>query len=328
MPKISIIIPAYNAEDTIEETIQSVQQQTLKDFEVIVINDGSTDQTLNVLESIQDQRLKVFSYENSGVSAARNHGISLANSEFIAFLDADDLWTKDKLELQFNALNQHPEAGVAYSWTCFMNVDEYNKPSTFLPSPQYTFAGNVYKNLLISDFIHNGSNTLIRKQAIDSVGEFDETLRSCEDWDYWLRLAAKWSFVVVPKYQVLYRRTLGSGATSKVEVMKQAAFMAREKAFTAAPPRLHSVKKQGYSNFHLYFAGLYLQYRLDTDGLRQSQQHLLKAVFLYPKKLLDKTTQKLVIKLILRKFLPSKVANYIFNFSRKTITIPDPRLEL
>src|SRR4028118_518511 len=139
MPQISVIIPAYNAERTIRETIESVQQQTFLDLELIVINDGSKDRTVELVQSIKDDRLKIFSYENGGVCVARNRGIDHANGEFIAFLDADDLWTPDKLELQAAALKQHPEAGVAYSWTYFMDVDEQGEASSFLPSPPYAF---------------------------------------------------------------------------------------------------------------------------------------------------------------------------------------------
>ncbi len=120
MPKISIITPAYNAERTILETIESVQNQTFSNFELIVINDGSKDRTLDLLQTIKDERLKIFSYENGGVAIARNRGLSHATGDFIAFIDADDLWTPDKLELQLAALQKHPEAGVAYSWTYFM----------------------------------------------------------------------------------------------------------------------------------------------------------------------------------------------------------------
>jgi len=91
MPKISVIIPAYNAEKTIRETIESVCKQTFSDFELIIINDGSKDKTLEIAQSIKDKRIKVFCYENRGLSTARNRGISKANGEYIAFLDADDL---------------------------------------------------------------------------------------------------------------------------------------------------------------------------------------------------------------------------------------------
>jgi glycosyltransferase involved in cell wall biosynthesis len=326
MPLISVIIPAYNAERTIVETIQSVQQQTFQDFELIVINDGSKDRTLDLLQDIKDERVKIFSYKNSGLPTARNRGITQFKGEFIAFLDADDLWTPDKLELQLAVLKQHPKAGVAYSWTCFMDMDEQGKATSFHPSPPYTFEGNVYDKLLVSDFIHSGSNTLIRKQVIDSVGGFDPTLKSCEDWDYWLRLSAHWSFVVVPKHQILYRRTPGA-MSSKVEVMKEAALIATEKAYQAAPPELQYLKSQKLINFHKYVASLYLQHRTDVSGVRQAQQHLWSAIRIQPKTLLDRTTQKLVLKFILRLIFPPKVANYFLQLSGKPLAIRDPRLQ-
>jgi glycosyltransferase involved in cell wall biosynthesis len=326
MPQISVVIPAYNAERTIVETIQSVQQQTFQDFELIVINDGSKDRTLEVLQTIKDERLKIFSYENGGLPTARNRGISQATGEFIAFLDADDLWTEDKLELQLAVLKQHPEAGVAYSWTCFMNVDEQGKASAFYPSSPYSFEGNVYDKLLIGDFIHSGSNTLIRRQAIDSAGEFDPALKSCEDWDYWLRLAARWHFVVVPKHQILYRRSSGA-MSSKVEVMKQAALIAMEKAYQRAPLELQYLKKQTLTNFHKYCADLYLQHRSDLNGVSQAQQHLWSAICLQPKTLLDKTTQRLVLKSLVKRIFSPKLASYLSQFKSKYQVSSDPRLQ-
>jgi glycosyltransferase involved in cell wall biosynthesis len=214
MPAVSIVIPAYNADRTILETIESVQNQTFTDFEIIVINDGSTDRTLEVLQSISDDRLKIFTYENGGVSTARNRGIAHAVGEFIAFLDSDDLWTPDKLELQYAALKHNPTAGVAYSWTQFM--DEQGDTRIFRPAPPTQYAGQVYAQLLKGDFIYSGSNVLVRRQAINEIGLFDPTLSGCDDWDYWTRLAADWEFAVVSKYQILYRRS-PVAMSSKVE---------------------------------------------------------------------------------------------------------------
>ncbi len=308
-PLVSVIIPAYNAERTILETIASVQQQTCSDFEIIVINDGSTDRTLELLSSVEDPRLQIFSYSNGGLPTARNRGISHARSEFIALLDADDLWTPDKLELQLAALQQHPEAGVAYSWTYFM--EEQGESLSFHPCEPIFFEGNVYANLLVGDFIYNGSNTLIRSQAIESTGEFDPTLKSCEDWDYWLRLAASWSFVVVPKHQVFYRRSSGA-MSSKVEVMKEASLITLEKAYRAAPPELQYLKNQSFTSFHKYCADLYLKHSTDMSGVKEAGQHLWMAIRLQPQSLLNKRFQKLVLKfLLLRIFSPGITHNFL-----------------
>lgn len=125
MPTISVIVPAYNAEKTILKTIESVLKQTFTDFELIIINDGSNDSTLNIVNSINDDRIKVFSYANSGVCVSRNRGIEQAQGEYISFLDADDLWTTDKLELQLKALQENPQTAIAYSWTDY--IDENGK---------------------------------------------------------------------------------------------------------------------------------------------------------------------------------------------------------
>ncbi|MGL5192206.1 MAG: glycosyltransferase family 2 protein, partial [Chroococcales cyanobacterium] len=111
---------------------------------------------------------------------------------------------------------------------------------------------------LVQNFIHSGSNPLIRQEAIASVGEFDIACASSADWDYWLRLAKHWPFVAVPKYQILYRRKLGS-MSSDVERLKRESFLTMDKAYQAAPPELKLLKNQTLTNFHKYFAELYLE---------------------------------------------------------------------
>lgn len=316
MPQISVIIPAYNAQTTILETIASVQKQTFSDFELIVINDGSTDQTLELLHRIKDDRLKVFSYANGGLPTARNRGIAQASGEFLAFLDADDLWTPDKLALQLEALLQHPEAGVAYSWTYFM---EQRNDSRILHrcKPVY-YQGDVYPKLLVGDFIYNGSNTLIRRSAIDSIDGFDLALKSCEDWDYWVRLAAKWPFVVVPKYQIFYRRSANSNSlSSKIETMRESALAAIDKAFRAAPPELQHLKRLCLSSFNLYCADLHLQHSKQRKSLNQAGLHLWRAITLNPSLLLASATYKKLIKLILMQSVSPSFASRLIGIVNK-----------
>jgi glycosyltransferase involved in cell wall biosynthesis len=317
MPEISVIISAYNAERTILETIESVQRQTFSNFELIVINDGSTDQTLELLSTIKDPRLRVFSYSNGGLPTARNRGISHTTGDFITFLDADDLWTPDKLELQLAALKHHPEAGVAYSWTYYM--DEQGK-SVHVGSPVF-FEGNVYAKLLIGNFLDSGSNPLIRREAIESVGEFDPTLKSCEDWEYWLRLAARWSFVVVPKAQIFYRQTSGA-MSSKIEVMEKYHLIVLERAFQSAPPELKVLKSQSIANLYQFLAHLCLTRIPGAGGAKQASQKLQMAIRLYPRTLLERKTQVIGIKLILIQVLSPKVASYLLQLFSKTRIIP------
>jgi glycosyltransferase involved in cell wall biosynthesis len=295
MPTISVIIPTYNAERTILETIKSVQQQTFPDFEIIVINDGSTDKTIELLQNIKDNRLKIFSYENSGLSVARNRGITNASGKYLAFLDADDLWTLDKLELQLAVLQQHPDAGVAYSWTYFM--DEQGKSS--IPGVSIFFEGDVQANLLVNNFIASGSNPLILREAIESTGEFDPTLKSCEDWDYWLRLAAHWHFVVVPKHQIFYRQSLSSMSSTKVKHMQDNGLLVIEKTFQRVPTELKHLKNQSLAWIYQYCTQQYLKQNVNNiDAVNQAGQKLWMAIRLHPQILLEDYAQNLITWLI------------------------------
>lgn len=299
MSIVSVIIPAHNAEKTILATLKSLQRQTFCDFELIVIDDGSTDRTVELVNTLQDSRLKVFSYQNGGVSAARNRGIRQASGDFISFIDADDLWVPDKLQLQLEALQKNPEAGVAYSWTTF--IDE--KGTVLYTQEPIFHEGNVYPQLLVENFILNGSNVLIRRQFVEAVGNFYTPLKYAEDWDFYVRLAALCTFVVVPKHQIIYLRSSQS-ATSKVEMMERdiAAYITR--VFQTVPSELQPLKNRSLACAYRYFAQQYISYELTDNTVDQASQKLKQAVRFEPKILLDKSTQKLAIKLFLMQVLP------------------------
>ncbi|MBV6623678.1 MAG: glycosyltransferase [Rivularia sp. (in: Bacteria)] len=322
MPIISVVVPAYNSQSTILETINSVLEQTFSDFELIVINDGSTDKTLEILATVKDARLKVYSYPNGGLPAARNRGIARASGEFISFIDADDLWTPDKLELQLQALQKSPSAGVAYSWTICMG----NNGESFHPGVSESYQGNVYQYLLIGNFIASGSNVLLRQQAIESVGYFDESLKSSEDWDYWLRLAPKWDFVVVPKPQIIYR--LSSGAmSSKLDVMEKYQTIVLEKAFASAPPQLHNLENRGFAYIYLFMTRLYLSRANNAKVLNKATEKLSQAIRFSPKILMSKEALLLAVKIIILRILSPKIASNILSKTVRIRKAADPRLQ-
>ncbi|MBD2305937.1 glycosyltransferase [Chroococcidiopsis sp. FACHB-1243] len=306
MPTISVIVPAYNSQNTILETIASIQKQTFTDFELIVIDDGSSDRTLELIQTVRDPRIQVASYENGGVSVARNRGISLSTGEYITFIDADDLWTPDKLELQLAALQQHPAAGVAYSWTCFMD----RQGKFFHDDRPIYFEGNVYAELLKTNFLLSGSNPLIRRTALADVGEFDPSLTHAEEWDLYLRLAAKYDFVVVPKTQIFYRQTAGS-ASAKIEVMEKDAIRVIDRAFQLAPAQLQYLKNQSLANLYRYLAHLYLTKIPGAAAAGVAWHKLRMAIQLQPRILLNRKVQTLLVKLLLIQLLSPKLANYL-----------------
>lgn len=271
MPIVSVIIPAYNAEKTILATLESVQKQTFSDIEVIVIDDGSTDRTVELTDTVQDSRVKVFSYQNSGVSVARNRGIECAIGDFITFIDADDLWTSDKLQLQLEALQKNPDAGVSYSWTTF--IDE--KGNVLYKQEPVFHEGNVYLQLLVENFILNGSNVLIRRQFVESVGGFQALLKYAEDWEFYIRLSTLCTFVLVPKHQVIYLRSSHS-ATSKVDVMEKEIVSQVTKVFQTLPLELQPLKNRSLAYAYRYFAQQHLSYELTNKAVNQASQNLKK----------------------------------------------------
>lgn len=299
-PIISVVIPVYNGAKTIKETIESVLQQTYKSFEIIAIDDGSTDNTLAIINSIQDSRIKVFSYPNAGLSASRNRGFDRAYGEFIAFLDADDLWTNDKLEGQLEALQQNPQAAVAYSWT-----DHIDEHSQFISPASYTsFSGKVYERLLAGNFIACGSNPLIRTQSLTQVGGFEQYLNPVEDWDMWLRLSALCEFVVVPRPQVLYRISPNSMSTN-ISKMEIACLRVIERTYNQAPKSLQHLNKET-----LGFVYKFLMFKALQDTRRpQRGLKAAKVLFNYLRKdpslmRLGRLKLSLLSKVITANFLP------------------------
>lgn len=304
MPLISVIVPAYNAERTILDTIRSVQQQTFRDLELIVVDDGSTDRTLELVERVAEPRLRVVSQPNAGVSAARNRGIALAAGACLTFLDADDLWMPEKLERQWAALEAHPGAGVAYSWTYF--IDEDGR-LLYAQDPVF-YEGDVLKELLVRNFIASGSNVLVRREAIEASGGFDPDLNFSADWEFCVRLAARSPFVVVPEYHILYRQSSSSMSTRLDLVWEQKTLLAIERAFRAISPNLQPLKVRRTVNAYLYAVRRCLAASPDAEGIRLSGERLWWAVRQDPRILLQAATLRLVVKWLLLRLLPARIA--------------------
>jgi len=303
MSLISVIIPVYNGEKTIQETIESVLNQTFTDFELIVINDGSQDATLEIVERIQDPRLKAFSYTNAGQATSRNRGISHACGEYISFIDADDLWTPDKLEAQLRALQDNSQAAVAYSWTkCIDELGNFSRRGSHI-----SVNGDVYAKLLLIDFIENGSNPLIRAQAIAEVGGFDESMTPSEDRDLWLRLAARYHFVAVPSPQVLYRQSANS-ASANILRMEAASLRVIEQAFSQAPEFLQYLKQSSLANIYKGLTFKALESPLDRQRGLTAARLLWNAVKNDPALLRSRVILKVLFKIAVVTLLPPQQA--------------------
>jgi glycosyltransferase involved in cell wall biosynthesis len=244
---ISCLMAAHNAASTITASVESVLRQSFRDLELIVVDDGSTDETLRILEGIKDDRIVILSQPRCGPSAARNYALARSRGEFVAPIDADDIWLPRKLELQLRAIERRADVAVVYGWTDF--VDERLRPSH--PDTRATFEDNVHEPLLRQNFIACGSNTLMRRSAVEEVGCFDETLHAAEDWELHTRLAAHYAFAVVPEVVVLYRLSPLS-ISSHFLLMERDFLAACRKIFDAAPANLRSLEIQQKSSFYRY----------------------------------------------------------------------------
>ena len=234
-PLVSVVVPAFNAARTISETLHSVSQQTHRTLEVTVVNDGSTDETADIVRkySWADPRIRILSKPNGGVASARNEGIRASSGEFIAFIDADDLWHPTKIAKQLKVLLAGgPEMALVYS--PFRLIDAGGK---VLASPhKYGVSGWVLYRHFYSNIVGNGSALLVRKRVLEEFGGFDTRLRregaeGCEDLLLQLRIAAHYRFGEVSEYLVGYRR-LEDNMSSNTEQMIRSGILAVSRAYS------------------------------------------------------------------------------------------------
>jgi glycosyltransferase involved in cell wall biosynthesis len=226
MYRATIVVPAFNVEDTLGETLASLKAQTYEDFEVVIVNDGSTDKTKEIAEPfLNDRRFWCVTQANRGLSGARNRGIAEASGEFIGFCDADDLWHPDKLRQHIRHLDRRPNVGVSYSGSQMIDTNGRRLSLKQSPRRRNVTAAHILKR----NPIGNGSSAVIRRAVFDDIAYvhhkahnafsyFDETFRQSEDIECWLRIAllTDWSFEGIPG-ALTYYRVAGDGLSAKTE---------------------------------------------------------------------------------------------------------------
>ncbi len=203
-PLVSVTMPAYNAERFIAKSLQSALDQSYRNLEILVVDDGSEDGTAKIVESFarRDARVRLIHQANQGVGGARNRGIEESKGDFIASLDADDLWAPEKLEKQVDCiLRGGPEVGVVYCWCLY--IDEEDRPtSRYAASAE---EGDVYLQMLCYNLLSCGSNALVRREVIQQCGLYRTDIMR-EDLEFYLRIAERYDFKVVPEILVAYRQ--------------------------------------------------------------------------------------------------------------------------
>ncbi len=316
--KVSVVIPVYDGGRFIRDAVNSVLNQTFKDYEIIVVDDGSVDDTKEVLSSYGN-RIKYIYQSNRGVSAARNRGIRASKGEYIAFLDQDDLWLPRKLELQVKYLGEHPTVGLVFSDTQSVAVGKLpafdrrfvNKRAFQISRPH---RGKVFRDLFVQNFVPT-LTVVVRKICFDKVGLFDPSVDSAEDYDMWLRIARFFSLDYIDQPLATYRMHAQS-LIHNVEKHLESMILTRKKMIGLEPSLLiqlsHQTMTKVYYRFYVYLGMVHM---LKGDG-RKSRKNYRQYIQLDP-------SDPRIYLLVIMTFLPfrciSKLASLAHNLNLDSV---------
>jgi len=236
-PKVSIIIPTYNQSQYLEEAMESVLNQTYQNIEIIIVDDGSTDNTSEVVKSF-DNKIIYIPQKNKGASSARNAGIKKAQGQYVAFLDSDDMWIKNKLEKQIKFIQNNPEIGLLGTG-CYQMVD-INKMiyKKIFPAKNEILQKDLIK---YNPFIQ--SSVIIKKDVFNHIDLYDEKFKESEDYDLWLRIAQKYK--VANLEQALVTKRYYEKGLSKDKDNKQLYFALKAKR--------NAIKRGQYSKLYYFY---------------------------------------------------------------------------
>ena len=256
MRTVSVIIPTYNYGRFIGEAIESVLAQTCPIAEIIVVDDGSTDGTEDVVRRFGD-KIRYIKQPNAGVCAARNKGIEISSGELIGFLDADDSWLPEKVEKQVAKFAEDAGFGLVH---CGMREFEGETGETIMLhlDGQEGWVANdlvLFENATV---YVNGSMWIVKRDVLDDVGGFDTRLKNGEDWEFCLRVARKYKVGFVAETLVNYRNH-GVSATNNLAEMERSTAIAWAKAFDTKDPDILKLRRRSYGNLHKALAGSYLK---------------------------------------------------------------------
>ena len=273
---VGVVVPMYNAERTIAATLASICAQTHRLLDIMVTDDGSTDGSAAIVEGWcrRDARVRLVRQSNAGVAAARNAGAAATSAQFLAFVDADDIWAPTKIEYQLAALREGgASAGLAYCW--FASIDQRDRVVSFGPQP--LIEGQVVRDLCNANWIGNGSSLLLRREAFERVGGYEPSLRArraqgAEDLLMCLRVAEVAEFRVVPRYLVGYRMEPDSMSSNSLQMFRSTEFVLQE--FLAKYPD-YADELDG----HLQDSRTWFAYRAGRSGRIAAALLLLREAF-------------------------------------------------
>jgi glycosyltransferase involved in cell wall biosynthesis len=280
-PTVSIIIPTYNRKQSIGRSVKSVLNQTYQDFELIIVDDGSTDGTREVVAGFNDERIRYVRHEeNKGEAAARNTGIKAARCDYIAYQDSDDEWLPEKLAKQMELLEHAPpEVGVIY--TGFWKTQNHRR--TYVPFPWVNQKnGDIHKELLKGNFV-GSPVVLIKKECFDRVGLFDERLCNLVDWEMWLRISKHYHFRCVDEPLVVAHYDSGNVSDNPHSLIDALELvLAKNSSELKAKKKLLAYYRINIGNLLVISGEVKKGYRYILDAIRlyPFSMRLLSAAFL------------------------------------------------
>ncbi len=278
-PLVSVIIPAYNSARFIDDTLQSVYRQTYKNWEIILIDDGSTDDTKAALASHMG-RIRYYFQQNRGTAAARNLGLQKARGELVAFLDDDDLWLPEKLNLQVRALHTWPDCGLVFTDGKTFTESGIRRDSVIsrrlagwmnqygTPDPMVV-KGWLARALFLTNEIASASSVMLPKHCLESVGGFDERIRITDDYDLWLRVAQRYPILLIRSclYMWRWREDSQSGPIfSRQHRWTEACITVLEKHWSTAPADTRTALRRQLSRMYWYCGRSYFDQNRFQDS--------------------------------------------------------------
>ena len=269
-PAVSVIIPTYNRAHLVGRAIQSVLNQTYQDFEIIVVDDGSIDNTEEIVNSFDDKRIRYIKHKkNKGAAATRNTGIKNARGEYIAFQDSDDEWLSEKLDEQIKIFkNESNNPGAVYCGVTYIDKKGNSINKKWYPKKK----GNIYEDLLYKNCVGGCSNVIVKKECFNQVGLFDENFLLCQDIDMWIRIARCYRFSFAKSCLVKYRIHADNRSKNHNLMIKNINRI-QEKYYSELRKRPCSYSRR------YFFIGNMLCH---LERIREGQSYLLKAISIYP----------------------------------------------
>lgn len=243
---VSVVIPTHNRCDLLQRAIKSVQSQSYTDLEIIIVSDGSTDETEKIVGTLADldHRIRLIAYHPAkGGNTARNIGIEAANGEYIAFLDDDDEWLPEKIEKQLEVMKSDPEIGLVYTGVQILYVNEVISYNTKARN-----SGDMHTEILLDNFIGTTSTVMLKKDILPYTGMFDINLRALQDYDLWIRVCQKCRVGVVPEELIRYYNYTGTNQISSLTQKYIDAFQYIDHKYEALFSKLSDMQKKEKTN--------------------------------------------------------------------------------